>query len=317
MEEDAMRANELLLWLSARREGSWQQFRAVVEELHSLENDSDLNGDSQTGDNEFPLHQQLRLNLECAAHTEFFEHDSKYVWRIAPPVLAAHPATDGFRAVLCGARSLALRERVLSVGQECGCETVIRRGVPEVIRLAASNIDALSDAAAQAHVYFQPDASLAILSHIRPCNPPTRRSEQSVFPTSEGWRIREFDTGTLRWRASDRQRAQAVRAGVLEFSLYDDWRYFLRWSGGTFKLSRAVALYALLRRHRGLLRYDEQIRALNLPGTCRPPRLLERALVLCSGFPPSFDPATSRLTYADVPPDIARFVAELLRQPLA
>jgi hypothetical protein len=317
MEEDAMRANELLLWLSARREGSWQQFRAVVEELHSSENDSDLNGDSQTGDNEFPLHQQLRLNLECAAHTEFFEHDSKYVWRIAPPVLAAHPATDGFRAVLCGARSPALRERVLSAGQKCDCETLIRWDVPEVIRLAASNIDALSDAAAQAHVYFQPDASLAILSHIRPCNPPTRRSEQSVFPTGEGWRIREFDTGTLRWRASDRQRAQAVRAGVLEFSLYDDWRYFLRWSGGTFKLSRAVALYALLRRHRGLLRYDEQIRTLNLPGTCRPPRLLERALVLCSGFPPSFDPATSRLTYADVPPEIARFVAELLRQPLA
>jgi hypothetical protein len=312
-----MKANELLLWLSARREGSWQQFRAAVEELHSAENDSDLNGDSQTGDKEFPLHQQLRLNLECAAHAEFFERDSKYVWRIAPPVLAAHPGPGGFRAVLCGARSPALRERVLGVGQECGCERMVRRGVPEVIRLVASNIDALSGAAAQARVYFQPDAPLAILSHIRPCNPPTRRSEQSVFPTGEGWRIREFDAVALRWRASDRQRAQAVQAGVLEFSLYDDWRYFLRWSGGTFKLPRAVALYALLRRHRGLLHYDEQTRALNLPGTCRPPRLLERALVLCSGFPPSFDPATSRLSYADVPLDIARFAAELLRQPLA
>lgn len=311
-----MKANELLLWLSARREGSWQQFRAAVEELHSSENDSDLNGDSQTGDNEFPLHQQLRLNLECAAHAEFFERDTKYVWRIAPPVLAAHPAPSGFRAVLCGARSPALRERVLRAGQACGCETVVRRGVPEVIRLIGSNIDALSDAAAQARVYFQPDAPLAILSHIRPCNPPTRRSEQSPFPTGEGWRIREYDAVALRWRASDRQRAQAVKAGVLEFSLYDDWRYFLRWSGGTFKLPRAVALYALLRRHPGLLRWDVQTRALNLPGTCRPPRLLERALVLCSGFPPAFDPATSRLTYADVPPDIARFAAELLGQPL-
>jgi hypothetical protein len=312
-----MRANELLLWLSARREGSWQQFRAAVEELHSSENDSDLNGDSQADDNEFPLHQQLRLNLECAAHAEFFDRDSKYMWRIAPPVLAAHPAPDGFRAVLCGARSPSLHERVLRVGQECGCETVVRRGVPEVIRLVASNIDALSNAAAQAHVYFQPDAPLAILSHIRPCNPPTRRSEQSVFPTGEGWRIREFDAVALRWRASDRQRATAVQAGVLEFSLYDDWRYFLRQSGRTFRLPRAVALYALLRHHRCLLRYDEQARSLNLPGTCRPPRLLERALVLCSGFPPSFDPATSSLTYADVPMDIACFAAELLRQPLA
>lgn len=312
-----MKANELLLWLSARREGSWQQFRAAVEKLHSVENDFDLNGDSQTADNEFPLHQQLRLNFECAAHAEFFDRDSRYMWRIAPPVLAAHPTMGGFRAVLCGARSPALVERVLRVGKECGCETVIRRGVPDVIRFAASNIGAISDITAQARVYFQPDSSLAILSHIRPFNPPTRRSEQSVFPTGEGWRIREFDVVALRWRASDRRRAQAVQAGVLEFSLYDDWRYFLRWSGGTFKLPRAVALYALLRRHRGLLCYDAQTRALNIPGTCRPPRLLERALVLCSGFPPSFDPATSRLTYTDVPADIARFAAELLRQPLA
>jgi hypothetical protein len=179
------------------------------------------------------------------------------------------------------------------------------------------DILALSELATQAGVCFQADAPLAILSHIQPCSPPTRRGEQSVFPTGEGWRIREFDAFALRWRASDRQRAQAVRSGVLEFSLYDDWRYFLRWSGGTFKLPRAVALYALLRRHRWLLRYDAQSHTLSLPGTCRPPRLVERALVLCSGFPPSFDPATSRLAYSDVPPDIARFAAELLRQPLA
>jgi hypothetical protein len=317
LEAVEVKANELLFWLSARREGSWQQFRAAVEELHSAENDSDLNGDSQTDDNEFPLHQQLRINFECAAHAEFFERDSKYIWRIAPPVLAMHPARGGFRAVLCGARSPALRERVLRVGQECACETVVQLGVPEVIRLVASNIDALSDAAAQALVYFQPDAPLAILSHIRPCNPPTRRSEQSVFPTGEGWRIREFDSVALRWRASDRQCAQAVQAGVLEFSLYDDWRYYLRWSGGTFKLPRAVALYVLLSHHRGLLRYDTQTHTLSLPGSCRPPRLLERALVLCSGFPPSFDPATVRLTYTDVPPEIAQFAGELLRQPLA
>ena len=212
-----MKANELLLWLSARREGSWQQFRAAVEELHSAENDPEQNGDSQSDNDEFPLHQQLRLNIECAAHAEFFERDSKYVWRIAPPVLAAHPAPSGFRAVLCGARSPALRERVLGVGQASGCETVVRWGVPEVIRLVAHNIDALADAAAQARVNFQYDAPLAILTYVRPCNPPARRSEQSVFPAGEGWRIREFDAVTLRWRASDRRRAQAVQAGVLEF----------------------------------------------------------------------------------------------------
>jgi len=312
-----VRADELLLWLSARRQGSWSQFRTAVEELHSVENNSDRNGGYQTDDNDFPVHQELRRNFECAAHAEFFECDSKYMWRIAPPVLAAHPTTGGFRAVLCGARSPALRERVLGAGQRCGCESMICRGVPEVIRLVASNLNLLSDVAAKTCVHFQPYAPRAILSCIRPYDPSTSKNKQSEFPTGEGWRIREFDPISLRWRATNRQRAQAVQTGVLEFSLYDEWRYFLRLPGRTFKLPRAVALYALLDRHRGLLRYDKQAQALNIPGTCRPPRLLERALVLCSGFPPSFDPRTSCLTYANVPADIAGFAAELLCQSLA
>ena len=69
-----MRPNELLLWLSARREGSWQQFRQAVEELHS--------GDGQGDDyheNEFPLYQQLRLDLERLAHVEFLRRIAKMV----------------------------------------------------------------------------------------------------------------------------------------------------------------------------------------------------------------------------------------------
>jgi hypothetical protein len=33
-EVPAVNANRLLLWMSARRQGSWSQFRAAVEELH-------------------------------------------------------------------------------------------------------------------------------------------------------------------------------------------------------------------------------------------------------------------------------------------
>ena len=312
-----MKANELLLWLSARREGSWQQFRAAVEELHSSQDDSDGSGDSQTSGDEFRPHQQLRSDFESLAHAEFFARECEEGWRVAVPTLAAHPAPDGFRAVLCGARSPALRERLLHAGQKLGGETLSIRGVPEVIRFGANDLATLADVATQTGVSFQPDAPLAILSHLPPCDPPSRQRPQSEFPEGADWRVREFDPGALGWRASDRRRAQAARTSLFEFQLYDQWRYFFRWNGRTFQLPRAVAVYALLRRHRGLLRYDPQARALSLPGSCRPPRLLERALVLCSGLPPSFDPAISRLTYVDVPPDIARFAAELLRQPLA
>lgn len=75
-----MRANELLLWLSARREGSWQQFRQAVEALHS----SDVDANSEN-DDEFPLHQQLRIDLERLAHVEFFATNCSVRCRTASP----------------------------------------------------------------------------------------------------------------------------------------------------------------------------------------------------------------------------------------
>ena len=310
-----MRPNELLFWLSARREGSWQQFRAAVEELHSTGSDSDEEGIATPSDGEFPLHQRLRLDLERLGHVEFFARSCEGGWRVAPPTLAAHPVSGGVRAVLCGARSPALRERALRFGDTVAGEALDYYGVPQVIRLIAPNLATLRQVATQVGVQFQADTPLAILSHLPPCDPPSRGSLQAEFPLGADWRIREFDVPSFRWRTTDRQHAQTARTGLFEFQLYDRWRYFLRWKSETFERPRAVALYALLRR-RGLLGYDSRTRMLSLPGSCQPPRLLERALVLCSGFPPSFDSTTERLTYRDIPSDIAHFTAELLRQGL-
>jgi hypothetical protein len=312
-----MKANELLFWMSARREGTWQQFRAAVEELHSPDDGSELNDGVQPAGDEFRMHQQLRLNFSSLGHAEFFARDCENGWRIAPPTLAAHPAPGGFRAVLCGARSPALLDRLLRAGEQFAVEVLGDRGVPDVVRFTTPEITALESLATQSGIRFQPDAPFAILYHWPPINPPNRQSPQSEFPEGAKWRIREFNPSAPGWRASKRQHASLARTGLFEFQLYGQRRYFLRWTGRTYEVPRANAVYVLLRRQRGLLRYDSEARTLSLPGACRTPQLLERALVLCSGFPPSFDPATSRLTYADVPPDIARFAAQLLRQPLA
>lgn len=308
-----MKANELLFWLSARREGSWQRFREAVEELHSATDETDA-GDT----NEFPLHQQLRLDLERLAHVEFFASDCKKGWRVVPPTLAAHQVPDGVRAVLCGARSPALCERVICAAKNLGCETIESSSTPEMIRVVAADAPALAELAADTGVCFQPDAPLAILSHLPPCDPPARKGKQTEFPVGVDWNIHEFDTQALCWQATDHRGAQTVHTGLFRFThRYQRPCYFLRWLGATFTLPRAIAVYALLRRNRReLLRYDATARTLDLPAICRPPRLLERSLVLCSGSPPVFSTTTARLTYTDVPPEIARFAAELLRQGL-
>jgi hypothetical protein len=207
---------------------------------------------------------------------------------------------------------------VLRAAEKLGCETPDSPGVPEVIRLVAVDAPVLTEAASKAGVHFQPDAPLALLSHLPPCDPPLRGSKQAEFPVGVDWDIHEFDESNLAWRKTDRRHALSARVGIFRFLFrYQRPRYFLRWKRSTFELPRAIAIYTLLRRsRRDLLRYDAPARTLRLPAICRPPQLLERALVLCSGLPPVYDAATASLSYADVPIEIASFAAELLRQPL-
>ncbi len=313
-----MKANELLLWLSARRQGSWRQFRAAAEELNATDETSDEDAVCVAGDEDFPLYQQLRLDFERLGHVEFFARGCEEGWRVTPPTLAAHLLPSGARAVLCGARSPSLIERVLQTGGEMSCEIVNSPSIPAVVFVTGRDLSAIAEAATEVGVRFQDDAPLAILSHLPPCDPPSSSIRPSEFPQGVDWAISKFSVKKLTWRRIKRSQADVARFGVFRFLIhFQRPRYFLRWKGNTFEMPRAVAIYALLHhRRRGLLRYDIKTATLSLPAVCRPPRLLERALVLCSGFPPSYDASTARLSYSEAPLEVAHLAAELLRQPL-
>jgi len=169
-----LKANELLLWCSARREGSWRQFRAAVDDLQA--DDPDTNAED---DDEFPLYQQLRLNFERLGHVEFFSKDCEDGWRVAPPTLATQGRSDRVRSVLCGARSPALQERLLRMGEEHSSEVIKSASVPDVLRFSCDGLAQLEELASKVGVRFQPDAPLAILSYLRPCDPPTAQQPRS------------------------------------------------------------------------------------------------------------------------------------------
>lgn len=303
-----MNTDALLFWLSARREGSWRQFRAAVEEL----NDSGERGGEM--DEGFQAHHRLRLDFDGLAHAEFFARDCEAGWRIAPPTLAAHAHGPRVRAVLCGARSAGLVDRVIQHAQAQGCEAHFLSGEPTAVWLSAGNNAALAEVARHSGVLFQADAPLAILSHLSPYVPASG-AQPATLPEGRGWRIREFHPNSLGWQTIDRTRARTASTALLEFQLYDRWHYFLRRGGLVIELPRAEALYVFLRRRRGLLRHEPASGTFSVPGTCRPPRLLERALVLCSGKPASF--AAGRLNYTEIPTSIARLAADLLGQTLS
>jgi hypothetical protein len=99
--------NELLLWLSARKAGSWSQFRGAVANLDLANSTAEPEEDAA-----LPIHQRVRFNLERLGHVEFGAEEGGEGWRVVPPTLALLQYDGRARGVLCGARTLPLMERI-------------------------------------------------------------------------------------------------------------------------------------------------------------------------------------------------------------
>ena len=295
-----MTPNELLLWLSARKEGSWRQFRSAVERLDLA--DSDENGQSAS----LPLHLRIHFNLERLGHVEFDAAECEKGWRVVPPVLALFQHSGSATGILCGARTPKLLERIersangrLERTQQADC--------PDVLRLQATDGNALIAFAGSEGILCQPDAPAALLSLLPPVSSLMGFRRESLPSAGKDWDVQQFviERRVMKWCTVTLQEANAPGAqGLFRFTRFQMPQYFLREGRETIALPDAVGKYYILfRRQRRVLKYDRKERSLTLPAIFRPPMLTERALILCSGFPPSFSVVRGRptLTYRYIP----------------
>jgi hypothetical protein len=271
--------------------------------------------------NALPLYHALRLNLQRLGHAEFFAGAAESDWRVTPPTIAITEYESGWVGVLTGARSRNLLQRVAvaaAVGQ-CEFQTLPLPACPDQIRLAASHLDGLHAVAEHAGLLFQDSAPAAILSSI-PCisDPAVRRSRP--LPFGAEWRVERFSPSSLSWKSAKAGAANTIPVGLFRFSRRHESLAFLCSSGSTFHVPAQVGKYLVLKdRRQRILRYDPDSKRFSVPASCRPPFLVERALVLCSGELPRYEARTSMtglLHYADVPAQIARLTSALLRQEL-
>lgn len=317
-----MSLNGLLTWMSARGSGSWAQFRGAVEELHVESGDRDEDGenvgDSTAGD--LPVYQAVRLSLQRLAHVEFYCSSAEADWRVVPPSLAVHREGDRWVGILCGARPPDLRERI---GESVVTwESQAGLGMPDCIRLLASDLAGLEAAAKAGGLHIQLEAPASILAAIPPVDDPRSRVSADA-PSVPGWMIERFVPSTLRWTAQNHWNERELefgdvhecRTGLFRFRMKYQRFHYLRWRGRTYSVHVQVGKYAVLRhrRVRNLLQYDPLRSMLSVPVSCRPPLLIERALVLCTGLLPDLDKTTGCLDYR-VPREIARLAGGLLRQ---
>lgn len=317
-----MSANELLLWMSARVQGSWQQFRGAVEELHLADQDLSrvAEGDDDNGDQfALPLYQALRLNLQRLGHAEFFAGAGESEWRVTPPGLAVTQHTLGWVGVLAGARSPKLLDRVERAAVSTQVERLRFPACPDQIRIVAGDARALKAVAASAGLLLQTDAPSAILTNLPAVDDPAVLRPADM-PFGADWKVERFSVSGLHWATATREDALSTSVGLFRFSLRHQRYVLFCIRGAAFRVPGQVGKYLVLRRRRRwVVRYDAAKRCLSIPASCRPPFLVERALILRSGSPPSYEAgATARglLHYSDVTEPIASLASALLRQEL-
>ncbi len=306
---EPMGPDELLFWLSARREGSWGQFRSAVEEILGQ---SDFDSVADGG---VPLYQMMRFSLERLGHVEFEGRGPEGGWRVAPPVLAVSQQPAGFLGIVCGARSPDVMLRFQAVGGP-NCEVFSSSLHPTVVRTFAPEVGLLSQIASDAGLRFQPDAPVRILS----CLPRVERlagSKPSELPFGRDFEVARFAVGRYgcKWVPSSDDEAAHGGDGLYRFIRFQVPENYLKLGGRVLKVDGQTAKFFLLaRRGRKVLRYDRSTRLLSVPGICRPPLLIDRALSLCTGYPAAYEPKKRTLTYAGISEDIAGFAASLLSQ---
>lgn len=314
-----MSLNHLLLWLSAKGEGSWSQFRAAVEELHVQAVDqaggSNADGELSVGStSELPVYQEVRLALQCLGHVEFFSRGTENRWRVVPATITFTRASEK-AGLLCGARTPTLLER-LSAFQDVRTEVLESSGMPDRVLLRGASADELALSAMQIGLYIQREAPVTLLSAL-----PTVRDQcawvPADLPATPGWSVHCFSSSKLRWSEVGQEDVVKAQTGLFRFAMKHQRFYYLRWKGSSYRVPVQVGKFAVMSRRRGILTYNADSCVLSVPAICRPPLLIERALVLCSGVLPHFQKSSRSIEYADVPPDVARLAAQLLCQEVA
>lgn len=315
-----MTANSLLIWMSARGQGSWHQYASAVEALHCSEEgeqDQSEHPEARVGDR-LSLQNLLRLNLQRLGHAEFRAGARPYEWRIAPPVIALTETPVGVKGVLAGARSKQLMERFLGAASRLNTTLTPQLSAPDAV-VVEGDLPALSDAATSTGLNLQREAARQLLMAL-PIIDDRRLWRRCEVPLGTDWRIERFSSHDLRWKASTRAEFDACSLGLFRYTLSYRRHMLLRARGGVFEVSGQVGKYLVLRRQRRrTVAYQAALKLFSVPAICRPPFLVERALISCSGLLPSHqadEAGGGTLHYYGVSEEVASLASAVLRQEL-
>jgi hypothetical protein len=281
---------ELLLhWMTHVGEGTWGAFRASVTKLAG----SDAEVDSMC--------RRLRVTLSDMGHADFFVAGSQR-WRILPPVLAGLAGEQAVDAVLAGARTRILVDRLIGAAASQGCiiETEDMEAAPSIVRVHGDR-NALAETARAAGIDYLPNVADAFCMSATAVPALVRDARPEEGPAN--WAVRSFDLRSLKWIEGLHDRSACEYQ-----SRYGPRKFFLhRRRGQLLRLPKRDAVYAAAMLNGVTLPlYDEGLEMLSTPIAAPLPEALSRAAALCGGAPAKME--NGRLRYGRVPPQTAALI---------
>jgi hypothetical protein len=295
--------NELLLWMSARHAGSRASLRSKMAELEP------------SGLRAAGRYRQAEWDLSKLGHAEFGAATDGADWRVAPPVLAAGDFDETCRAVLCGARTPAILDALAAQALPGAICIKPQRSAPDAVSVTASSAADLASLAVKVGLPIQWNAPMAILMAAVP--PKAQQLKKIAVPIG-GWTVSRFSKTQLGWVESSVREASVAAAGLFRFRAERQaTAYVLVENHEAFSCDPASAKYRILnrlRRRNRPLAYNSAARELAVLSSCRPPALIERALVVSSGALPMF--RDERIIYGGVDRGTAAAVSAILAQRL-
>ncbi|MEG4327063.1 hypothetical protein [Microcoleus sp. herbarium5] len=322
-------SEKLLYIISAKKQVTWLSFKETFDYLYNLE--TGVREENTDKDGIKNKRFQVIRALDSLGHCDFnFSDDSsKSKAYAAPPVLVRLPSAGFPQAILAGSRSPTTIQQLSDASQSVGNhinveiqEQASELGlIPKRVAVQAEDIRELQAIASSVGIPFIETPSAWSLLHfaagiddylatLKWSNDPELKWKHQTFNPISLQFIEETDTNIRLSRYSHPSRNTKI------CYLWQDGR-------GT-EIDLDWGRYAVLKAlRRNILIYDKRRFTMAVPASANLPRLLERALTLCSGYAATYvkklphDPQIQGFKlFSAIPPQIAEMTAAKLGQTL-
>ncbi|MGB7711906.1 MAG: hypothetical protein WBL95_20625 [Microcoleus sp.] len=324
-------SEKLLYVISAKKELAWLSFKETFDYLSNLE--TGLREENTDKDGIKNKRLQAIRALDSLGHCDFYfsGDSSKNKVYAASPVLVRLPCAGFPQAILAGARSpntiQQLSDACQSVGNRINLEIKEQatelRLIPKRVAVQAEDVRELEAIASALTIPFIETPSAWSLLHFSASIDDYLATLKWAKYPELNWKHETFEPSSLQFKTI-KETDSNIRLSRYSHPSRNTLSYYHWRDGIGTEIDLDWGRYAILKAlRRNVLTYDKRRFTMAVPASANLPRLLERALTLCSGYAATYvkklphDPQIQGFKlFSAIPPQVAEMTAAKLGQTL-